>query len=619
MCGIAGYLHFDKDRNASADVLRRMTNILHRRGPDGEGFYVNRNVALGHRRLAIIDLNTGGQPMYNDNGKVVVIFNGEIYNYIELREELVHLGQHFKTESDTEVIVRAYEVWGIDSQKKFNGMWAFALWDEARKQLFLSCDRLGEKPLHYAIWKDTLVFGSEIKSILAFGLAKEVNVEVLELYLSLGYVPAPYSFYKHVRKLLPGHYLIAKGSSVQEHLYWDLPQVDEADMLMDKPKVRETFENLLVDSVRIRMRSDVPYGAFLSGGLDSSSLVAVMSQNSDHPVETFTIGFSDNAFDERPLAREVAAKFRCKHHERTVEIGTFEESLDAVLYSFDEPFGDSSAIPTGRVSKAARESVKMAITGDGGDEVLSGYTSYQGERFSSHYQRVPGPLRTAIYRGVRGIQPVVTGKVRYKVNRISSVLGSANEPFGRRFIAKACWTDPRLLAGVLRDLSGALRMEDYLNELLKGCRYTDDFYKRMYLDLKMSLPFDMLAKVDRMSMAHSLETRIPFLDYRLVEFMCRVRKDVKMEGYERKSILRNTVGKRLPPKLLKAPKKGFVVPLRGWFRDRSFSDRLSLLYITDFGLNSDAIRRIVNAHVQGELDSSNFIWMLFVLRRWLLR
>ena len=381
MCGITGIYHFNKERSVDKSQLKRMTDIIRHRGPDSDGFYLNGNIGLGHRRLSIIDLSTGDQPMFNNDKSISIIFNGEIYNYIELRQELIQKGHKFRTTSDTEVAIKSYEEWGFDCQNKFNGMWAFALWDERKKHLFLSRDRIGEKPLHYTIYNNSLIFGSEIKSLFAYGIPKRFETELIEIYLVLTYIPAPYTFYKDIKKLLPGHYLLIKNENVEEKKYWDLPEIDEDNMFTNKGKIYDKFDYLLKDSVKIRMRSDVPFGAFLSGGLDSSSIVALMSEISNFPVKTFTIGFDDTNFDESALAQEVAKKFNTEHFRGTVTPDKFEESLERIVFHYDEPFGDSSAIPTGYVSKFAADKVKMVLTGDGGDEVLSGYRGYIGLKF----------------------------------------------------------------------------------------------------------------------------------------------------------------------------------------------------------------------------------------------
>jgi len=612
MCGIAGILHFDKERKADEILLKKMTDALAHRGPDGEGYFLHNNLGLGHRRLSIIDLNTGDQPMFNDNKSVALIFNGEIYNYIELREELQKLGCRFRTTSDSEVIIRAYEIWGIDCQNKFNGMWAFALWDNMKKQLLLSRDRIGEKPLHFAVFENTLLFGSEIKSILAYGMQEIPNYELLDIYLTLGYIPAPYTFFKDIHKLKPGYCLIIQDSNIKELQYWSLPEIDENNMLRDKESIYQNFSTLLTDSVKIRMRSDVPYGAFLSGGLDSSSVVSIMSKISSFPVETFTIGFKEKAYDERHLAKAVAKKFKTNHHEFIVEPDSFDESLKKIIHHYDEPFGDSSAIPTGYVSKFAASKVKMVLTGDGGDEVLSGYTTYQGEKFASQYQQLPRWVTDLIPFFLSQSSKPFKGSIRYKMNRAYDVVSSSRLDFLERYLNKISWADSELIKRLIGDIK-VYPVQDFLYDLMEGCSYKDNFYKLMYLNFKLSLPDDMLVKVDRMSMAYSLETRTPFLDYRLIEYMAGVHKDIKMKKYERKTVLRNTIGRELPKEILTAPKKGFTVPLREWFKGNSFDQKLQTLKKNSI-LDQKTVDQIIEKNVRGQKDFGNFIWMLFNLK-----
>jgi asparagine synthase (glutamine-hydrolysing) len=618
MCGIAGILHKDTTHRVDRDTLHCMTRALFHRGPDGEGYYENGNIGLGHRRLAIIDLATGSQPMRSSDGNLVLVFNGEIYNYLELRAELTSLGHRFLTSSDTEIILAAYEQWGFECQQKFNGMWAFALWDASRKQLFLSRDRIGEKPLHYSISDDgTFVFGSEIKSLLAYRSDYKPSTELLNVYLSLGYLPAPHTFYRGIYCLLPGHYLIVKDGCVQDRKYWYLPPINESDMRSDSERIYKEFEETFFDSVKLRMRSDVPYGAFLSGGLDSASVVTAMSQQSSVPVETFTIGFAERAFDERHLAREVAERFGTNHHERLAAPEMFDESLAKVLMHFDEPFGDASAIPVGIVSKIAREHVTMVLTGDGGDEVLSGYTNYVIEKLTHHYKRVPAVIRRGVYSSAELLKEVANGDLRYRINRAERFLRLADSSYSQRAIAKMSTLGPKTIAKLVPDGVSQVRFEDYFCDALAQCRFTDGFYQQMYFNLKVSLPDDMLAKVDRMSMAHSLEARVPFLDHRLVELTYQVHKDVKMPGLRRKNILKRTVGRRLPPSLLKARKMPFSVPLREWFKQEDFNGRLSTLEREDFGLNRPVISEIVKANRLGNHDYGDFIWRLFALKHWM--
>jgi asparagine synthase (glutamine-hydrolysing) len=561
MCGIAGILHFGS-RPVSRALLQSMTTAVTHRGPDEEGVYLDGNVGLGHRRLSIIDLSTGQQPMLSDDRSAVITFNGEIYNYVELKNELLELGCRFHTESDTEVILRAYETWGVECQNRFNGMWAFALWDARKQQLFVSRDRIGEKPLHYAVYDDTFLFGSEIKSILAYGVPAEARMELLEIYLMLGYIPAPHTFYQRIHKLRPGHFLLINDGKVAEHEYWSFPQIDEREMLLDKSTVYAEFSHLLGDSVKIRMRSHVPFGAFLSGGLDSSSIVSLMSQNTEHPVETFTIGFKEKLFDERALANQVAAAFHTKHHEHLVEPDTFEESLQKVLHHYDEPFGDSSAIPTGHVSRHASQYVKMVLTGDGGDEVLSGYIIYQGEKFSAQYQRLPRFVQSGTPVAAEVLSRSLRGNLRYRLDRVAKVCSAARASFTSRLITKLAYVNPLTVRELTGDQTHVWRIEDFLSEAMRDCRYSGPFCKLMYFQHRISLPDHMLTKVDRMSTAYSLEARVPFLDHRLVEFM----EECENAWQYTESVLRNTVAKSLPNAFLKALKKEFVGPLREWFR-----------------------------------------------------
>ena len=393
MCGISGFFHFDKERPARTEVLKKMTDMISHRGPDDEGYYINENIALGHRRLSIIDLCTGKQPMHSEDNNIILIFNGEIYNYIELKEELILLGYKFNTSSDTEVIINAYRAWGVNCQNHFNGMWAFALWDESLKRLFISRDRIGEKPLYFSKFDNSIIFGSEIKTLIAYGIPQTPMLELTELYLTLSFIPAPYTFYKNINQLMPGKFLLIDTMGIKEKSYWDLPDISEKDLIRDKDVIEKEFTKLFDDSVRIRMRSDVAFGAFLSGGLDSSCIVSAMANHTSKPIQTFTIGFENKEYDERNLARLVADKYHTDHHEGIVSSQHFDDALERVLYQYDDPFGDASAIPTGNISKYASEYVKMVLTGDGGDEVLSGYTTYQGEKFASQYQQLPAFIR----------------------------------------------------------------------------------------------------------------------------------------------------------------------------------------------------------------------------------
>jgi asparagine synthase (glutamine-hydrolysing) len=403
---------------------------------------------------------------------------------------------------------------------------------------------------------------------------------------------------------------------VKEQTYWDLPAIEEKELRCDEPRILEQFESYFADSVKIRMRSDVPFGAFLSGGLDSSSVVAAMAAKSDSPVETFTIGFAEKSFDERELARLVATQFRTNHHEQIAQPETFDESLQKIVSQFDEPFGDASAVPVGLVSGLARQNVTVALTGDGGDEVLSGYPSYLSEKVVAQYRKSPAFIRAAFSRSVNLISNVARHDSRYRLNRLTRFLALSDSSFQDRFTSKLALLDRDSIRNLIPPDVPQLTIEEYLSDVFAKCPFADPFYRLMYFNLKVSLPDDMLAKVDRMSMAHSLETRVPFLDHRLIELTYCVHKKVKLPGSEQKHLLKQTYGKLLPTSLVKGPKRSFRVPLREWFKQRDFESKLKQLEKNDFGLNQSIIKDVVSATKTGKQDYGDFIWRLFVLQKW---
>lgn len=504
MCGISGFVHFDVDRPACPDVIKKMACSLIHRGPDGEGFYVKQHIALGHRRLSIIDIAGGQQPMYSDDQDIILVFNGEIYNYIELKDELVGLGNKFTTTSDTEVIINAYRTWGIDCQKHFNGMWAFALWDLKLQRLLISRDRIGEKPLYYSTFDNSFIFGSEIKSLIAYGIPVKPRIDVSELYLTMGFVPAPYTFYDNIHQLMPGNYLLVNSEGLEPGTYWDLPDISESDLTKDKKFVEREFSRLFENSVRIRMRCDVEFGAFLSGGLDSSCIVSAMVKQTSKPVRTFTMGFDNKEFDESDLAKLVADKFHTNHHKQIVSSEHFEDALNTILFHYDEPFGDASAIPTGRVSQYAAQYVKMVLTGDGGDEVLSGYNIYKGEKFATQYQVLPRKVQQMVNGMAKLSAKPFRGRHRYRLNRIAEVLESSSQAFEKRLLSKLSYASPKQLSDIIPRGQNLISFYDFYDAAMKGCRFKDTFYKLMYFQHKVTFPGDMLTQVYRISMAHSI-------------------------------------------------------------------------------------------------------------------
>jgi asparagine synthase (glutamine-hydrolysing) len=612
MCGIAGVLYRDQQTPVNPDQLQAMTDVVRHRGPDGEGLHIAPGLGLGHRRLAIIDPAAGQQPMTDAETQNIIVYNGEVYNYVEVRAELTAAGHHFRTDCDTEVILKAYAQWGERCLDRLNGMWAFAIWDHSHKRLFLARDRLGIKPLHYCVEGERFVFGSEMKSLFAAGVPRIADRSLLDVYLTFGYIPAPHSFFSGVRKLLPGQYLITDGGRTEIHRYWDLPAIAEGEMRRDTEAAQEEFAHLLGDSVRISMRSDVPFGAFLSGGLDSASVVTLMAEQTRLPIETFTIGFDDPAFDERRLARLVSERANTRHHEAVVSPDDLELALQQVAFHYDEPFGDSSALPTSHVARLAARYVKMVLTGDGGDEVLSGYPAYQVEKLAGSYQRIPRSLRRCAEVLVGGVAGVTRGRMRYAANRYYRLLTTTAAPFEDRLLTKVAWLEEDRRRTLLAGLP-VHPAKEALAELMRDCPYRDSFNRLMYFNYKVSLPDDMLTKVDRMTMAWSLEARVPFLDYRLVELMSVVHKDVKLAGLTRKAVLRNTVARRLPEAVLAGGKRGFAVPLRTWFRQGDFADSIVKRSVSMTGLSGPVVDQILAEQRAGQRDYGNLLWMLMVL------
>ena len=622
MCGIAGLVHRDAQRPANAALVERMTASLRHRGPDGDGFLVEGPLGLGMRRLAIIDVAGGDQPLFNEDRSVAVVQNGEIYNYKELRSELQSLGHVFRTASDTEVVVHAYEAWGDDCVQRLNGMWAFALWDGRRRRLLLSRDRLGIKPLHYAWDGATLLFGSEIKALLQGGLAAEPNLEVLDAYVAFGFVPEPFSMLRGVHKLPAGCNLAFEiGGTPQLKRYWEVPAVGERDARRDEGRVVEEFRALLEDAVRLQMRSDVPLGAFLSGGLDSASIVALAHGHTQRALQTFTIGFDAPEHDERELARLVARRYATEHLERRVEPHDLESSLGVLARHFDEPFGDSSALPTWIVSALARERVSVVLTGDGGDEVLAGYTRYQGEKFSASWGRLPGFLRRHLVPGALGMgRRLATGAVRRRLRRFERVLDAANMDFVERVTAKQSWSNPVLRGALLGVVGTHVRpAREFVEDVLQACPATEPFHRLNWFDFKMMLPSQMLTKVDRMSMANSLEARVPFLDHRLVELMVGVSADVKLPGYTRKHVLRRALSHRLPPALLRARKRGFNLPVEAWFHGAGpaelLHDRMSKGALEGV-VDTAVLRKLIDQQRAGGAEHAAQLWILLQLAQW---
>jgi asparagine synthase (glutamine-hydrolysing) len=620
MCGIAGIFDLTgRSDPQRADILARMTRTLVHRGPDDEGYRIDGPVGLGFRRLSIIDLAGGHQPLCNEDGTVWVIFNGEIYNYPDLTHLLEAKGHVFSTRSDTETIVHAYEEWGPACVERFRGMFAFGVWDQRRQQLFLARDRLGKKPLYYALVGDTLIFGSEIKALLPYpGLDRSLDLQALSDFLSLLYIPSPKSIFRQVRKLPPGHYLLAGREGVSVRQYWDVHFAPSAPV-PDHPA--ERLLELLDEAVRIRLRSDVPLGAFLSGGLDSSAVVGLMAHALELPVITSSIGFPDDAFNELQYARQVADHFHTQHHEHTVTPNALEV-LEKLIWHYDEPFGDSSAVPTFYVSQLARQHVTVALSGDGGDENFAGYRRYYFDvRENTVRALVPGPLRRPLFGLVGKLYP----KADYlpQIFRGKAFLSNvARTPWGAYFYSVSgihAEDKSQLLQGDVRAALSGYRSEELFEELYRAADGPDSLSRIQYIDFKTYLPDDILAKVDRASMATSLEVRCPILDHRVVEYVAGLPSPLKLRGARTKLIFKQAIRGLLPAAIVNRPKMGFGVPIGSWLRTELQS------LVTEYVLQTTkrhalfdpaAVQMLWREHQSGLRDRTAELWGILIFNMW---
>lgn len=617
MCGIAGMVGTDAGYVADAAVLRRMCDVIAHRGPDDEGYYVNGSVGLGMRRLSIIDLSTGHQPISNEDGSVWIVFNGEIYNFHEVRDELRARGHVFRTNTDTEAIVHLYEDLGVDCVKRLRGMFAFAIYDLKKRSLLLARDRLGKKPLHYALTKERLVFGSEIKSLLeaAPDLA-EVNREGLLNYFYFGYIPDPQSAFRNIHKLPPGHLLEYRSGRLEVKRYWDIPAYSTRESISEEECLEE-LEKRLAEAVRLRLISDVPLGAMLSGGVDSSIIVALMAKASSRPVKTFTIGFDHSEFDEATYARKVATRFGTDHHELVLQpdvVGTLEKLTPGL----EEPFADSSILPTYYVSCLARQHVTVALSGDGGDELFAGYERYARLLSHNHFNGVPQWLGRVYREQLYHKLPSFYGR-RFLFNislplrdrYIDSVShfpawGRERALFSREFLAWADTVESPLQ--LFRRTFDEAPARDLISRLI-------------YLDTKTYLPFDILTKVDRMSMATSLEVRVPMLDHIFLEWVASLPVSLKFRNLSGKYILKKLAERvGVPSEVLHRPKQGFALPLVHWMRKELKRDLVEILLerrTLDRGYYSKtALRALVEDHTSGRRDRSHELWLLLMLELW---
>jgi asparagine synthase (glutamine-hydrolysing) len=604
-----------------------MCETLAHRGPDDQGIYNGENVALGTRRLSIIDLQRGHQPLSNEDGTVWVSYNGEIYNYPDLREELISRGHKFQTRTDTETLVHGYEEWGDDFVHRLRGMFAFALWDTRQKKLILVRDRIGIKPLYYTLLEDkTLVFGSELKAILVHpGIRRQLDYEALDLFLTLEYIPAPYSIFKNIRKLPAGSLLIYQEGRMKTQTYWELPvQKTSPDQISRSRLVSwmDELYSLLQESVRMRLISDVPLGVFLSGGIDSSCIVGLMRELNDSPIKTFSIGFEDSTYDELGFARRVARKFKTDHREFVIKPQALDLT-EKLIRHLDEPLGDFSIFPTYLVSKMARDHVKVILSGDGGDELFGGYEHYQAQKLSQ--PPVPFLSRRFFYPVISLFPP--SRKKKGAWNKLRRFLqGFEHDPGEKHFRWMKFLTDADKSSlyspDFIQELDGQkplYKKEPFQNHFLK-LQSCDSINKELCLDLSTYLVDDILVKVDRMSMAASLETRVPLLDHKIVEFVCSLPGGLKLKGLTTKWIFKKTMERLLPRQNIYRSKEGFSIPIKHWLRfelkDMMF-DFLNAKKIKEGGLfQYPHIKKMIDSHLKERNNYSHQLWALLVFEIW---
>lgn len=616
MCGICGMFELDPGRRAQEERVSRMNDALAHRGPNDAGLWNGGHVVLAMRRLSVIDLFRGHQPMLSEDGRLALVFNGEIYNYRELRADLEARGAVFRTTSDTEVILHAYDAWGDAALDRFNGMFAIALYDGRRDRLLLARDRLGIKPLVYAQRDGALVFASELDALYRSGMVRgRVDAAALDAYFAYLYVPAPDTIFEDARKLMPGEKLVIERGRVRVERYWRVQM--EPNPAWTLPEAADRYRELLNDAVRMQRVSDVPLGAFLSGGIDSCSVVGALAQMSAAPVKTFTIGFDDAQVDELQFARAAARHFGTDHCETILSPDTAAVAAELIRY-FGEPFADSSAIPTWLVSGIARDHVTVALSGDGGDELFAGYTWVHMACRVARYRRAPGVLRR-LAAALLSRLPATPWLAKVRRFSADSFL-SPDEALRRRETCFDAGAREGLLRTEWRERAAARSVDRFLEhtEAAAGLSPPD---RMLHQDLSMYLPDDILTKVDRMSMAHGLEARVPLLDHRLVEFAATVPFDLKYRRGVSKRLVKHALRRMLPLELLVQRKQGFAVPIHRWFREELRGHFEELALAPDARnrswLEHDAVRALLRAHLEGRDHYGHHLWAVLMFEHWL--
>ena len=620
MCGIVGIVRND-GKPVDEQLLARMNDAIRHRGPDEDGYYINGSTGLAMRRLAIIDLKSGQQPIHNQDRSSWIVFNGEIYNYLELREKLEKLGHTFYTNSDTEAIVHAYDQFGADCPKHLRGMFAFAIWNERSQELFLARDRVGKKPLLYAEVNGQLIFASEFSALLLHpDVSRDIQPEALDYYLSFMCIPAPLTVYRAIRKLEPGHWLRWRNGNIEQQRYWQPDFTKKLDISEEEAGER-TIE-ILREAVRVRLMSEVPLGAFLSGGIDSSAVVALMSQESSERVKTFSIGFEEQDFSEIHHARRVAEHVGAEHHEFIVRPDAIEV-LPLLVEHYGEPYADSSAVPTYYVAKETRKHVTVALNGDGGDESFAGYERYIAMRFTERYRRVPSFLRESLIKETVNLIPSSQTR-RNRLRSAQRMLSAVSLPRVDRYTR---WvsvfneeTKQPLYSDFFRQQTQDADATGLLAEWFKRANGIGVLDAMLLTDQMTYLPNDLLVKVDIATMAVSLEARSPFLDHHVIEFAASLPQNLKLRRLTSKYLLKKVLRKLLPSENLNRRKMGFGVPVGHWFRGK-MQPFLREVLLSEKAVRrdlfkTDAVRQLIELHTRGERDYSQQLWTLLMLELW---
>jgi asparagine synthase (glutamine-hydrolysing) len=625
MCGITGWANLDSRTpppDGARELLHAMCERMVHRGPDSEGLFVTNGAALGMRRLAIIDLVTGEQPVFNEDKSVAVILNGEIYNYRELRADLERRGHAFRSASDTEVLPHLYEEYGDDMLGELNGMFAFALWDGRRRRLLIGRDRFGEKPLYWGIFDKTLLFASEPKVLLAHPAVKPaVNLQALRQYLSFDYVPAPLSIYEGINKLPAAHKLVLEDGRAEVERYWCL-SYKTAQPVPTENEAADHLRKLMADAVRMRLVSDVPLGVLLSGGVDSSTVAAFAVRASTEPVKTFSISFAEASFDESAYARGVAKFLGTDHHEERLSANLAANLVSEIGAWMDEPFSDPSLVPTYLLSRFTRKHVTVALGGDGGDELFAGYPMYAGLRWAEFYKRLPSPLRDRIVEPIVRLLPVKTKNLSFDYKAARFVTGAKYDTVARHHVWFGSFTPEEQFDLLTADALAVSDGEIYAQarQFAEECDSNDPVTRMQSVDTRLYLAEDILTKVDRASMAVSLEVRAPFLDPRVAEFAASLPGNYKLRGHKTKYILKKAVHELLPPFVTKRGKKGFGVPVAEWLKVKLrplARDLLSPERVRRAGVfNPTYVARLQDEHERGLANHRKLLWTLLMFELW---